>query len=165
MELVLLAVVVVAVIGYAISRHNAEVERQRTIYQPGPPTPVEAQPTDFFGLPFEERQLGETGPDLDRPPFDPRPRRRTISMAIRKEWDIEIVYCDTHGEWSSRVVTPEWLGGAQSGYQLGEKGYNKDLFGGYCHLRQEERTFRLDRVRAIEVVTDSKRDRAMYNVL
>lgn len=85
------------------------------------------------------------------PPYDEAPRRRAIGMAARSKWKVEIVYCDKNGEWSQRVISsiqsdpPHW-------------------FSGYCHLRNEARSFRLDRTLAVEVQHDNNEIRAKYRV-
>ena len=49
---------------------------------------------------------------------------------------LKIEYCDKHGSNTERVIDPLMCHGS--------------LLVAYCHLRDEQRTFRLDRIETIE---------------
>lgn len=68
------------------------------------------------------------------------PRAAAIRAAIRGTWDITITYEDERGEVTTRKVTPS---------SIQDRG--RMVLYGYCHLRQEDRHFRLDRIRDLEV--------------
>ncbi len=79
--------------------------------------------------------------------FDPIPRRKAVLAAIKNQWTITMVYRDTDGVETVRKVEP-WE----------DRG---PVFKGFCHLRQEERTFRYERIVSLEVqaIRPSARDR------
>lgn len=125
---------------------------------PGQPVygvaPPHFEPLDRAAQQAAERGeiLAAAGLVLAFPPFDVAPRRRTIAQAVTSGWDVDLVYVDEHGTWTARRMTPEWLGGADSGRDHGGLGWKREYFGGHCHLRGDHRTFRFDRVRAVEVI-------------
>jgi len=65
-----------------------------------------------------------------------------IQQALDQGHDIEIRYWGpADGHVTNRMVTPYWIE---------ERDQSRYLIG-WCHLRQQERTFRLDRIEAVEV--------------
>ncbi|RKT86207.1 Helicase conserved C-terminal domain-containing protein [Saccharopolyspora antimicrobica] len=58
-----------------------------------------------------------------------------IRKAISTETEVEIEYRDQNGSCTTRVITPHIVAG--------------DHLDAYCHLREEDRLFRLDRIRAV----------------
>jgi ATP-dependent exoDNAse (exonuclease V) alpha subunit len=71
---------------------------------------------------------------------------RAIQDAIKAHKKIEIVYLKTDDTKSTRLVTPEYAG---------EMEYNRRTYTGlrgYCHTRNESRTFRIDRILELRVL-------------
>jgi len=75
------------------------------------------------------------------PRYDPTRARTVLRKAIAQNLDVEMEYF-THarGQFTKRRVTPLAADGA--------------YFIGYCHGRDEERTFRIDRVATIRLVKE-----------
>jgi hypothetical protein len=73
--------------------------------------------------------------------------RETIERAIRERKSIEIVYIKYSGEASKRIVSD-----IRFCNDYDEYGYSNDHIRGYCHLRNEERTFKIDRIRSASIV-------------
>lgn len=70
-----------------------------------------------------------------------------IKQAITYKYDIEIKYEKYNGEASKRKVSNISYNNDYKDY-----GYNNDHIKGYCHLRNEERTFRISRITAVRVL-------------
>lgn len=70
-----------------------------------------------------------------------------IKRAITYKYDIEIKYEKYNGETSKRKVSNISYNNDYKDY-----GYNNDHIKGYCHLRNEERTFRISRITAVRVL-------------
>lgn len=70
-----------------------------------------------------------------------------IKRAITCKYDIEIKYEKYNGETSKRKVSNISYNNNYKDY-----GYNDDHIKGYCHLRNEERTFRISRITAVRVL-------------
>jgi hypothetical protein len=67
-----------------------------------------------------------------------------IENAIEKEEDLKITYLKANDTKSERVISP---------FYVGEEEYMNKIFPavrGYCHNREEERVFRVDRILKIE---------------
>ncbi|KAA0258525.1 WYL domain-containing protein [Deferribacter autotrophicus] len=74
-------------------------------------------------------------------------KRKFLEKMITKKQPIEIVYLKTKDEKSKRVVTP---------LSVGEMKYSSKKFLGlraFCHLRKDERVFRVDRILEIKEET------------
>ncbi len=73
------------------------------------------------------------------PTYDARSTQRTLERAIRQHSDVEMDYF-THarGEFTMRRVTPREIDGR---YLIG-----------LCHLRNDERTFRVERIARIRIL-------------
>lgn len=72
---------------------------------------------------------------------------KEIERAIANGYDIEIKYVKYNGESSQRR-----LSNITYNNEFGDYGYNNDHIKGYCHLRNEERTFRISRINAIRIL-------------
>jgi len=73
-----------------------------------------------------------------------------IRTAIQNGWDIEITYLKTADERSRRRVTP---------IKVGPEVYQKKSFIGltaWCHLRKDERMFRIDRILEMQEMRSEK---------
>lgn len=70
-----------------------------------------------------------------------------IKRAITYKYDIEIKYEKYNGETSQRKVSNISYNNDYMDY-----GYNNDHIKGFCHLRNEERTFRISRITAVRVL-------------
>lgn len=81
------------------------------------------------------------------PTHDAAAARRVLEHAIKRGSDVEIDYF-THarGEYSTRRVTPRGLEGR---YLVA-----------HCHLRNEERTFRIERIARAQAIEPARRRRA-----
>ena len=73
--------------------------------------------------------------------------RSEIDKAIASGADIEIEYFKSHGELSKRRVS-----GIEYNNDFGGYGYKNDHIKGYCHLRNENRTFKISRILSIRVL-------------
>jgi DNA polymerase III epsilon subunit family exonuclease len=102
--------------------------------------------TTFQVFCYFQRQLSHPGSDLEagyRPPrvmVEPAILPPEIQEALDDEQDIFITYIDAKGAETTRLVTPQRvlvLNGSV-------------VMAAYCHLRQENRHFRLDRIVRIE---------------
>jgi hypothetical protein len=58
------------------------------------------------------------------------------------EPDLKITYCDEHGDWTTRDITLTGM--------FGKRG--RVYLAAHCHLRDGYRVFRLDCIRAMEVL-------------
>lgn len=83
--------------------------------------------------------------------FDPEPRLRAIRAAIKNKWEVRILYIDSDGDHTDRVVTPK-----------SERGPH--MFSAFCSLRQDVRFFKYDRIEALRVRAIRKDARARYKV-
>ena len=72
--------------------------------------------------------------------------RTRVMRAIREGRDIIISYTKYDGEISKRRVSS-----VEISNDFGEWGYSNAHIKGYCHLRNEERTFRISRIQSLEV--------------
>lgn len=66
------------------------------------------------------------------------PKVEAVLEAARDGLTVLIEYRDAEGDLTRRRVDVQWSDGV--------------YFSGYCHLRSDDRNFRIDRVRTIEVV-------------
>ncbi|KXA89106.1 hypothetical protein AKJ62_03750 [candidate division MSBL1 archaeon SCGC-AAA259D14] len=67
----------------------------------------------------------------------------TIKEAVKTGQQLAIHYCDRNRNHTSRVITPEKI--EKSSYD------GTTRVKAYCHLRDDERTFRLDRIRDLSI--------------
>ena len=82
---------------------------------------------------------------------DPEPRRLALRAAKRNGWRVTVVYCDiTQGAITERTISPISCG--------------TDGIWAECELRQDKRSFRYDRILALEVHAASKIARDRYRV-
>lgn len=70
-----------------------------------------------------------------------------IKRAITHGYDIEIRYEKYGGELSQRRVS-----NISYNNEFGDFGYSNAHIKGFCHLRNEERTFRISRITAVRVI-------------
>ena len=70
-----------------------------------------------------------------------------IKRAITHGYDIEIRYEKYGGELSQRRVS-----NISYNNEFGDFGYSNAHIKGLCHLRNEERTFRISRITAVRVI-------------
>lgn len=75
--------------------------------------------------------------------------RTEIDRAIRTGKDIEIVYVKYDGTRSRRRVSDISYCNDYEDY-----GYENDHISGFCHLRGEDRHFKIDRIQSIRVLPD-----------
>ena len=75
--------------------------------------------------------------------------RTEIDRAIRTGKDIEIVYVKYDGTRSRRRVSNISYCNDYEDY-----GYENDHISGFCHLRGEDRHFKIDRIQSIRVLPD-----------
>ncbi len=73
---------------------------------------------------------------------------QVIDQAINENKPIEFNYTKYSGETSKRKVSNISYSNEYGGY-----GYNNDHIKGYCHLRREDRTFRISRMSNIKIVS------------
>lgn len=71
-----------------------------------------------------------------------------IEKAINEEKDLEFSYLNFNGEASRRRVSE-----IQFCNEYSEFGYENDHIRAYCHLRNEERTFRISRISNAKIIT------------
>jgi len=69
-----------------------------------------------------------------------------VLKAIRERKDIIISYKKFNGEHSKRRISNVELSN-----DFTDRGYNNAHIKGYCHLRNEERTFRISRINKLEI--------------
>ncbi len=81
-------------------------------------------------------------------------RHQTISLAIKKKCDVKLVYADESGAQTMRRVTPQTTGKEVGD---GRVRFRDVLFSGFCHLRQDIRHFRYDRIVSITVLAPVSR--------
>lgn len=70
---------------------------------------------------------------------------------------------------NKRRVSDVWVGGTVSGGGYWDStgkfgGFEKTLWGGHCHLRDDDRKFRIDRTRSIEPNCADPNKRAKHTV-
>jgi predicted DNA-binding transcriptional regulator YafY len=70
-----------------------------------------------------------------------------IRQAISSNHDIKIEYIKYDGTYSSRRLSDVSF---NNEFKL--EGYNNDHIKGFCHLRGEERTFRISRITSIKLI-------------
>lgn len=70
-----------------------------------------------------------------------------IKQAVAENKDILIKYRKFNGEVSRRR-----LSNIAYNNSFEEEGFHNDHIKGYCHMRREERTFKIDRIISIEIV-------------
>ena len=70
-----------------------------------------------------------------------------VMEALRQGKNIEIGYRNFNGEVSTRKVSNIVINN-----EFEERGYHNNHIKGYCHLRHEERTFKLDRIVSARIV-------------
>ncbi|MGW1677446.1 helicase-associated domain-containing protein [Saccharopolyspora sp. NPDC002376] len=68
-----------------------------------------------------------------------------LEEAIATETDVEIEYQDQQGSCTTRVITPLFIAGP--------------YLDSYCHLREDDRQFRMDRIRAVSPLGHRRRKR------
>lgn len=73
--------------------------------------------------------------------------RSKIRQAISNTHDIKIAYRKYDGTSSARR-----LSNITFNNEFKSDGYNNDHIKGFCHLRGEERTFRISRITSIEII-------------
>ncbi|MBR4325249.1 MAG: WYL domain-containing protein [Bacteroidales bacterium] len=77
--------------------------------------------------------------------------RTEIEKAIKLGKDIEIEYVKYDGTRSKRRVSD-----ISFCNEYGAYGYENDHISGYCHLREEKRHFKIDRIQSIRVLPDGE---------
>lgn len=70
----------------------------------------------------------------------------TIQKAISENKSITISYRNFNGELSQRI-----LSNIKFNNEFDEKGYHNEHVKGFCSKRQEERTFKIDRIITIKI--------------
>jgi len=70
-----------------------------------------------------------------------------LLKAINGKHKIRILYENFNGEISEREISDLKLTD-----EFNEYGYNKQHIKGFCHLRKEERSFKIDRIKKIEII-------------
>ena len=70
-----------------------------------------------------------------------------VMGAVKKGKNIEIGYRNFNGEVSTRKVS-----GVIVNNEFEERGYHNNHIKGFCHLRNEERTFKLERIVSARIV-------------
>lgn len=85
--------------------------------------------------------------------------RTEIEKAIRLGKDIEIEYVKYDGTRSKRRVS-----NISFCNEYGAYGYENDHISGYCHLRGEQRHFKIDRIQSIRVLPDGQLVKKNSNV-
>ena len=63
-------------------------------------------------------------------------KKEIINDAIENNKSLEIIYKNSYGNTSKRTIKPLSING--------------DMFKAYCHLRKENRMFRVSRIKAIK---------------
>jgi predicted DNA-binding transcriptional regulator YafY len=92
--------------------------------------------------------------------YESAPRWRSISLSIQRRWDIEIDYIDADGERTQRRVTPQHTGIDDAGRIR----WRNQAFTGFCHLRQDVRHFRYDRIVTLLVLAPNEEMRRKHSV-
>ena len=72
---------------------------------------------------------------------------KKVEQAIANDEAIEVTYVNYDGEGSKRVLSDLSYTDKFDAY-----GYDKQHFRAFCHKRQEERSFKIDRISAIRIV-------------
>ena len=75
------------------------------------------------------------------------PIRKTIEFAIANNKKVNIIYEKYNGELSKRLISHISMCN-----EFGKYGYIDDHINALCHLRDEERKFKIDRIKHIEIV-------------
>ncbi|MBI4723114.1 MAG: WYL domain-containing protein [Candidatus Stahlbacteria bacterium] len=70
-----------------------------------------------------------------------------IAKAMKIGGRVVIKYTDTKGNKTERIVTPIEV----------DKHHNTEFLIAFCHLRNEQRVFRMDRIKGIKIVVQSNR--------
>jgi len=83
--------------------------------------------------------------------FPIEPRRRALAAAVRYHWTVDIVYFDDEGNRTERTISP---------LQMRGEYYVR----AFCQLRQDDRTFRLDRMQTVRVHAASEATCRKYQV-
>jgi hypothetical protein len=91
--------------------------------------PVKFPPSDFKPEPFNGNKIS------------------AISAAIRKGASVKLTYTDYFGETSERIISS-----LAYSTEFVESADFKQYIKGYCHLRNEERTFKISRIDRIEII-------------
>lgn len=73
--------------------------------------------------------------------------RKKIIFAIKSNKRIKIVYRNFNGESSERE-----LSNLDISNEFGAYGYENDHIKAYCHLRKEERSFKIERIYKVEII-------------
>lgn len=73
--------------------------------------------------------------------------RSKIKRAISNDNDVKIEYRKYDGTSSNRRLSD-----ISYNNEFEMEGYNNDHIKGWCHLRSEERTFKIDRIKSIEIL-------------
>lgn len=68
-----------------------------------------------------------------------------LSQAIQASQCVQLVYRARRGEVTRRKVEPYGISGWRGAWYMG----------GYCHLRRDYRTFRLDRIQSVQVLSET----------
>jgi len=117
-------------------------------------TRIEEELPDFLQIPVDKLTEGlipllfppvlSKAIDNNQPPFATAPRIKILEEALESESDIDMeYYVASRKQWSQRRVT------VQDVYEEDDRWYLE----GYCHLREEDRIFRVDNIRHLEIVT------------
>lgn len=77
----------------------------------------------------------------------PKEIRDVIKSAIDRNKNVEIDYAKYSGELSTRKLSK-----LEISNEFGEFGYDNDHIKAFCHLRNEERNFKIDRIKKIEII-------------
>lgn len=76
--------------------------------------------------------------------------REQLLKAIDGNHKVKILYKDANGATSERQLSDLKLTD-----KFNDFGYNKEHVKGFCHLRNEERSFKIDRIKKIEIIERS----------
>lgn len=91
-----------------------------------PPTEIEPGPMRWAPAPGESVR------------YPIEPSRRAMVAAVRYSWAADIIYFDEEGTRTERTIWPKYMRG-------------ENHVRAFCELRQDDRTFRLDRIQRIRV--------------
>ena len=82
--------------------------------------------------------------------------RQILDLAINKNLQVTIEYFSLKNEISERIISE-----IQYTDKYEDFGYYEDHITAYCHLRKEQRDFRIDRIRSIKILDDTLVDASL----
>jgi hypothetical protein len=121
------------------SSDNKVTHNSTTVYNKPKSTPVYTAPKKIYSPPVNTKR---TVTEVKKPTLS---ITQKLDKAIREGRNVSISYSNYNGEYSKRVLS-------DIRYNDEFEGYHKQHIKAFCHKRNEERTFKIERIVKLDII-------------